>query len=239
MLPESTLHWIYVAIMAAGALIFLAWSQNRRGVPKEEYLIAMFIPIWSAAAYIALALGQGKVEVNEQITYFARYLDWVVTTPLLLLALAFTAFFKVKKDYTLIAGVIGADIFMILTGLIADLSVEPARYIWYGLGVVAFVVIMYLLWVPMRAEAAAHPESRIGGIYTRGLTYLTIFWIGYPLVWLIGPSGLNLVSQDIDTLLFIVLPIFSKVGFSLYDLMMLRDLNMLDSVVQRQPLNAQ
>jgi bacteriorhodopsin len=238
MLPESMLHWLYVAVMLLGALIFFVWSQNRRGVPREEYVVAMFIPLWSAAAYTALALGQGKIEVDGQITYVARYLDWVVTTPLLLLALSMTAFFKVEKDYTLIASLMGADVIMILSGLIADLSTEPARYIWYGIGVVAFVVIMYLLWVPLRTKALEHPEARIGSIFTRSLTYLTVFWFGYPLTWIIGPSGLNLVSQEVDTLLFVVLPVFSKVGFSLFDLSMLRNMNMADSVIQRQPLSA-
>jgi bacteriorhodopsin len=44
-------------------------------------------------------------------------------------------------------------------------------------------------------------------------------------VWIIGPSGLGLIDQNWDTLLFVILPIFSKVGFSLYDLSLLRDLD--------------
>jgi bacteriorhodopsin len=56
-------------------------------------------------------------------------------------------------------------------------------------------------------------------------TYFTVLWMGYPTAWLIGPSGLGLVNQTIDTLLFCVLPFFSKVGFSFLDLHGLRNLN--------------
>ncbi|MDQ3397288.1 MAG: bacteriorhodopsin [Deinococcota bacterium] len=40
---------------------------------------------------MAIALGYGKVEVATTTVYYARYLDRVVTTPLLLLALALRA----------------------------------------------------------------------------------------------------------------------------------------------------
>lgn len=224
-MDEATLHWIYVGVMALGALLFFVWSQNPRGVPRYEYLIALFIPIWSATAYMAMAMGQGKIEVDGQITYVARYLDWVITTPLLLLALALTAMHKQPRNYTTIAGIMAADAFMIVCGLLADLSEGTPRYIWYGLGVLAFLVVLYLVWVTLRQEAANNPDPRIAGIYNRLAAYLTVFWIGYPLVWLIGPSGLGIVSQSVDTVLFIVLPIFSKVGFSIFDLWQLRGLS--------------
>jgi bacteriorhodopsin len=222
---QELLHWIYVGIMLVGALIFFGWSRNPKGVPRYEYLIAMFIPIWSAAAYMAIAFGQGLVEIEGQTTYIPRYLDWVVTTPLLLLALSLTAMHKQKKDVTIIVGLMGADVFMIVCGLIADLSVTPIRYVWYGLGVAAFLVILWLIWVTLRRQVMATQTPQMQRIYQRAALYLTIFWVGYPLTWLIGPSGLGLVSQDVDTFLFVMLPAFSKVGFSLFDLSMLRGLD--------------
>ncbi len=64
-----------------------------------------------------------------------------MTTPLLL-ALAFTAMHYVGKNKTLIAGLMGADVVMVVCGLIADLSPTPLRYVWYLLGVVAFLVVL-------------------------------------------------------------------------------------------------
>lgn len=233
-MSETVLLGIYVVVMLVGALIFLFMAQNPRNVPREEYLIAIFIPVWSGLAYLGMALGQGRVEVDGQTTYYARYLDWIVTTPLLLLALSFTAMYKERKDFILIGGLIGADVIMIVTGLIADLSETPIRYIWYGVGSVALVVIFYLVWGPLRAKANANSEPRIGSIFTRLAVFLSISWIGYPLTWLIGPSGIDLVSQQVDTLLFVVLPILSKVGFSLYGLSMLRSLDSASTIASSQ-----
>jgi bacteriorhodopsin len=220
---ESTLYWIYVAAMAIGAITFVVMSRDPRGVPKYEYLIATFIPVWSGLAYLSLALDQAKIEVDGQITHYARYLDWVVTTPLLLLALALTAMHHVSKNKTLIAALMGADVIMILTGLVADLSPTPLRYLWYTLGVAAFLVILYLIWVPLKAIADGQgPE--LAAIFRRVAGLLTVLWIGYPTVWLLGPSGLGVIGPIADTALFVFIPIVSKVVWSFVDLTSLRNL---------------
>jgi bacteriorhodopsin len=222
---QSVLHWIYLAVMALGAITFMMMSRNPRGVPVYEYVIAIFIPIWSGLAYMAMALEQGKLEVAGQLTHYARYIDWVVTTPLLLLALALTAMNKGPKHVSLIATLMGTQVIVIVTGLVADLSAnETLRYVWYSVSVAAFFVVLYLIWNPLQRIASGN-SAELGGVYRRVVTYFTVFWVCYPIVWIIGPSGFGLISQDMDTLLYVVLPIFSKVGFSLYDLTLLRGLS--------------
>jgi len=220
---ETVLHGIYVAAMAAGALLFTAWAFNPRGVPRYEYAVAIFIPVWSGLAYLAMTFDQGKIQIDNQTTHYARYLDWVVTTPLLLLALAFTAMHYVPKNKTLIAGLMGADVVMVLCGLIADLSLTPLRYMWYGLGVGAFLVVLWLIWSPLRAIANTQGPD-LARVFSRVAGLLTVLWIAYPTVWLLGPSGLGLLNQTIDTALFVFVPIISKVGWSFFDLRELRAL---------------
>jgi bacteriorhodopsin len=221
---ETTLLWIYVGCMAAGALVFANWMRDPRGVPTYEYVIAIVIPVWSGIAYMAMALDQGKVVVEGQIAYYARYADWVVTTPLLLVALSLTAMFYLpKKNWTLIGALVAADVIMILCGLIGDLSRYPIRYVYFGIGTAALLVIFFITWGPLlRIADSQGPE--LGRTYRRVAAYLTIFWVGYPLTWILGPSGTRWLGQDVDTILFVVLPIFSKVGFSLLDLSELRRL---------------
>ncbi|NVO31491.1 bacteriorhodopsin [Hymenobacter lapidiphilus] len=224
---QTLLYWLYVALMVGGALLFWIWSRDPKNVPQYEYSLAMLIPIWSALAYTGMALGQGSVEVAGQTTYYARYLDWVVSTPLLLLALGFTAMFytpKHERSITLLFGLVAADVVMILCGLLADLSESStARLTWFLCGVGAFVAVLYLLWVPLR-KLAANSDVELGSIYNKLLSFLTVLWIAYPTIWALGPSGLFLFGQTIETLLFVVVPFLSKVGFSILDLSYLRDL---------------
>ncbi|MGD7007258.1 bacteriorhodopsin [Metabacillus sp. 84] len=225
----SVLNYIYFIVMILGAAYFYILSRNPKGVPMYEYAIAGIIPAWSGAAYLSIALGQGLLERPEGTVYFARYLDWAVTTPLLLLALALTAMFYEKKaDKAIIATLISADVFMILTGLIADFSPEPLNYIWYVLGVAALLIILYNIWYPLR-RIAYHGGQKLGRHYSRIALYLTLFWISYPSVWLIGPSGLGLTQEITDVAAFVILPVFSKIGFSILDLAGLRKLGNLSA----------
>ncbi len=124
-------HWLYVAGMAIGATYFILLGRNPRGIPRYEYLVAAFIPIWSGLAYLSMVLPgavleQGKIPVVGQVTHFARYIDSVVTTPLLLLALSWTAMHRHhKKDWTLITSLMATQVIVVVCGLVADLSVVP------------------------------------------------------------------------------------------------------------------
>lgn len=221
---QSLFHWIYVAGMAIGALHFWALSRNPKGVPRYEYLVSIFIPIWSGLAYLAMALDQGKVEVAGQVAHYARYVDWIVTTPLLLLALSWTAMQFIRKDWTLIGFLISTQVVVITTGLIADLSERGwVRSLWYICGVVAFLVVLWGIWGPLRAKTREQ-SAELSDLYSKLVAYFTVLWIGYPVVWITGPSGLGWYGQTADTFLFCLLPFFSKVGFSFLDLHGLRSL---------------
>ncbi|WP_152444469.1 bacteriorhodopsin [Bacillus sp. THAF10] len=231
---EVNLLWFYVAVMYIAAVIFAVMGLKQKKLPRAEYLIAFIIVAWSGTAYSAMALGQGHVTIGDKVTYYARYLDWLVTTPLLLVALAFTAMHYMPKDKVLIGGLIAADVFMILTGLIADLSPTPLRYFWYGLGWVGLMFIMYIIWWPLRRKAMAQ-SSKLYRFFLIVAGYLTILWFGYPTFWILGPSGVHLFGQVTDTILFVFLPIFSKAGFSLIDLLGLQKLGKSSSKVP-QPI---
>jgi bacteriorhodopsin len=221
---QDIFHWVYVVGMALGAIYFLSLSRNPKGVPGYEYAVAAFIPIWSGLAYMAMALNQGKVEVAGQLAHYARYADWIVTTPLLLLALGWTTMHYISKDWTMIGSLMGTQVVVVVSGLVADISTDPdLRYLWYICGVVAFLVVMWGIWGPMRAKTREQ-GAELSSFYDKLLTYFTVLWVGYPIVWIFGPSGLRLFGQDVDTFLFCLLPFFSKVGFSFLDLHGLRNL---------------
>jgi len=221
---QSLFNGLYVVGMAIGALHFWVLSRHPKGVPQYEYLIAISIPIWSGLAYLAMTINQGKVEVLGQVTHYARYIDWAITTPLLLLALSLTAMQFIKKDWTLISALMGTQFIVVVAGLVADLSErEWARSLWYFCGVVAFLIVLQGIWGPLRKKSKLQTPA-LGKLYDRLLVYFTIFWCAYPVVWIVGPSGLGAINQVTETFLFCLFPFFSKVGFSILDLEGLRDL---------------
>ncbi len=224
-MDERGVLLFYVACMIGGMILFATWARDPKGVHREEYLVAICIPAWSGLIYLMMASGLGMAEVAGQVTYWGRYLDWIVTTPLLLVALFLTATHRLKeRPYALLAAVVAADVAMIACGAIADFAVGPARLVFFAIGVAALVVVFVLTWGPMRTLAYRQGDD-LGRVYTIVAAYLSACWIGYPTIWILGPSGTGAIAQPAETLLFVLLPIASKVGFSILDLSLLRRLS--------------
>ena len=81
-----------------------------------------------------------------------------------------------------------------------------------------------MIWGPLRRVAEGN-RPEVARVYRRVAGLLTALWVGYPTIWLLGPSGVRLIGQTTETLLFVALPIMSKVGWSVVDLHSLRALH--------------
>ncbi|MEV4463293.1 bacteriorhodopsin [Micromonospora echinofusca] len=218
--------WTYVAAMAGGVLLFSRWRADPRGVPRSEYRVAIAIPLWSGFWYLVMALGGGRAEVAGHTVYWARYVDWVVTAPLLLVALMLTGTHALPgRRWRLMTALVGANVVVILSGLAADLTANAtSRYGLYAIGMLSLLAVYALVWGPLRAHAHRQPE-RIAAVYTEAALLLSVLWAGYPLFWLLGPSGVGLLGSTPTSMLFVGLSILSKVGWSIVDLSRLRTLS--------------
>ncbi|KAK9865530.1 hypothetical protein WJX84_007493 [Apatococcus fuscideae] len=139
--------------------------------------------------------------------YFARYIDWVFTTPLLLLDLLVMAAVPVA----VVTWIIVADIFMIVLGLFGALSSHNARWGFFGVSCFFEVCIGYGLLVPGIKYAFLRGRS-IGIFYTGLATLLFITWWGYPVVWGFA-EGANFISVDAEVAAYAGLDIVAKAIF--------------------------
>ena len=79
--------------MTLGMLYFIGSGWGVRDPEQEQfYVITIFITAIAAASYFSMATGYGLTEIEvagEALDiYWARYADWLFTTPLLLLDLS-------------------------------------------------------------------------------------------------------------------------------------------------------
>ena len=222
-MTDTFWYLLYIGSMAAGALLFWMWSRDPKGVPKDEYWVAMVIPIWSGLMYFSMLTGQTVIEMpGRDPLYLGRYLDWLVSTPLLLWALFSTAHFHRPFQRPLLAGLIIADVIMILSGLFADIATaEWARWTWFVIGTVCLLIIVAITWGRLKATAYEQSDE-LGRAYVKVALFLTVAWAGYPLIFALSPSGAGVISDRLALILLVLLPIVSKVGFSIYDLYELR-----------------
>jgi bacteriorhodopsin len=214
---EAIWLWIGTIGMTLGTIYFVAKGWSIRDTEQQEfYIITIFIPAIAAAAYFSMATGFGLIEVDVAglgtlDIYWARYADWLFTTPLLLLDLALLA----NADRNTIATLIGLDVFMIGTGLVGALATEGqlTRILWWAISTGAFVVLLYYLVGSLSAQAAQQ-AGEVGTLFGRLRNLVIVLWSLYPVVWILGTEGgLNIIPLGIETAAFMVLDLTAKVGF--------------------------
>ena len=216
---ESIALWIGTIGMTLGTLYFVAQGWSVRDPDQQEYyIITIFIPAIAAASYFAMATGFGLIEVSVQglgtlDIYWARYADWLFTTPLLLLDLALLAGADRNTIYTLI----GLDVFMIGTGLVGALATEGQlfRIIWWAISTGALLVLLYVLLGSL-SEQASKQSGEVGALFSRLRNLILVLWSAYPVVWILGTEGgFAIIPLGIETAAFMVLDLSAKVGFGI------------------------
>lgn len=209
--------WLGAALMALGALWFVALGWNETDSERQRFfVVTIFVPVIAALAYFAMATGVGSFELQVPwqtaplSVYWARYADWMLTTPLLLLDLALLA----GADRNTIGTLIGLDVGMVATGFVATVTTaSPAyRIAWWGISSGFFLVLLYVLVSRLSAQAATQPGA-VGALFARLRNLTILLWTAYPVVWLVGTEGVSLIPLYWETAAFMVLDVSAKVGF--------------------------
>lgn len=215
--------WIGTFGMSIGMVLLFFPMQKNKDVSEQGDSIAHFlVPMVALTLYLLMSLGHGAVtRPSGRVFYYGRYIDWSITTPLLLLSLVSGAVEgHVKKRGALIAGLILSDVYMIATGLVAGWTDDPTLKWWfYTLSCLSFVAIYALLWGPFKELAKSSPK---GQIYRKKAAVLSVVWFVYPVVFIIGQEGFRLWSPVVDAVLFTVLDLTAKVAYGLWAVSMVQ-----------------
>ena len=215
-MSEATWFWIGAVGMLAGALILFAIGGKRTRDEEGHTLLHGFVPLFASIAYFAMAAGEGAVTLpGGRVFVYARYIDWSVTTPALLLGLSMTALNGVNRRVSLVAGLLTADVVMIVTGLFFGLAQDPvAKWVWYISSSIAFLAVYYVLLGDLRKEAMARDDARRRA-YSRNLPILGVLWLLYPVVVILGPDGYGVWSALFATASLTIIDLAAKVGYGL------------------------
>ncbi len=215
--------YITCVIMFIGGLAILFTGKRR--TPSEELHTVChgIVPLIAACSYLAMATGQGSVllhneaspEGAQRVFYFARYIDWTFTTPLLLLTLSMTAMRHKEKRHGAITGAILADVLMIVTAFVFGASVVTwVKWAWFVISCLAFLGVYYVLWVP-NMEVSATERDDVRTTYRRNASILSVVWLIYPIVLAVAPDGLGIIGDTASVLCIAVLDVIAKVIYGL------------------------
>ena len=216
---SSFFLWFTTGGMLLGTVLFLYWATTGQAVNYHHYVTSAVITLWASMMYIVMATGSGASIITEpdgeaRIFYFARYIDWTLTTPLLLLGLAWVALGSIGRNPQVVIGLIVADVAMILTGVLSGAWAGGFKWFWFVLSCIFFLAVLALIWGPLQtaAQSGVSPEASL--FYPLAVA-LTVLWFAYPIVFLVGTEGIGAISIGFEVFLYAVLDILAKVGFGI------------------------
>ncbi|MCU4717451.1 bacteriorhodopsin [Halapricum hydrolyticum] len=206
---------IYANIALAGlTLLLFAYMGRNVADPRAKLIVVsvMSVSAVSIASYTGLASGLtiGILEmpdghamsgattelahsgetVEGTISLWGRYLTWAFSTPLILLALGLIAGSDITKIFTAII----FDIGIMITGLAAALTTSsyPMRWVWYGISVTFFLVVVYILLFEWSEDAR---EAGTEEIFSTLKILTVVLWFGYTIWWALGNEGLAVIDS--------------------------------------------
>jgi len=194
----------------------------------EPSLICGVVCFIASLAYLAMATHHGFYVrcCDGREFYYARYLDWIITTPLMLHALCYLGGFDDDMWHFLFF----QDILMIAAGLIGSTVCTSDKWIFFAFSMLNFLpIIYYLCQRKNRAidnniyDAAGNKkvELKDGAVlphiwflvsFNNAMRLTVLAWCLYPVVWILA-EGTGTISSNGEAIFYTVLDVIAKTGF--------------------------
>ncbi|MCA1771455.1 MAG: bacteriorhodopsin [Halomonas sp.] len=188
------------AVMAAATLFF--WLMKSEIAPAYRLAITITGLVTAVAAYHYLQImlswgaavditGGEVVSTGKPFNQAYRYVDWLLTVPLLLIELILVMRLSRKETIKKSTILGGAAALMIVLGYPGEVSsVGGLRFVFWVLSMIPFVYIVYQLVVGLKESISQQPES------VKNLINISVYlvigsWLFYPIVYLFPLVGLE------------------------------------------------
>lgn len=201
--------------MIVSTLFFLSQGLGKDvGYRKIELLTALVTGI-AGVFYMIMFTGSGKIYEESfqgdtigsmKPLFWARYIDWLLTTPLMLMDILTIA--GASKDDIMCT--MGIDLLMIAFGFIGSfITTSSAKWIFFILAMISFGhIVMTLLQFMKSNKYGAEAQQ----LYAK-VTYLTIvLWTCYPFVWIMS-EGSRIFPTQLEICAYMLLDVSSKCVF--------------------------
>ncbi len=207
--------------MAGGAFYFTL-IKNTLPLESQGNAATSAVYCFMAAmmyAYINVKYGIGTDALAKgDYPTVLRYIDWLVTTPLLVNK--FPEMLGGDDAFAVSLLVIVADVLMILFGWAGESSINAAKgatvvgWAMFGVGCLAWLFIIFILYTAV-TNASANKLAPVRQGLSRLKLFIVFGWAIYPLGFLI-----TLISNSPDVrvgreLIYNIADLFNKVGFGM------------------------
>ncbi|KAL2118841.1 hypothetical protein VTJ04DRAFT_5800 [Mycothermus thermophilus] len=238
--------WAGFILMTITAGTFSLLSYNVPLSKRIYHVLATLTAIISALAYFAAATGQTSSLVCHPIrdshhnhgdtpvetwhdscrqVFWARYLDWFLTTPLVLINLCLLG--GISGAHTLAA--VAANAVVIIASWAAAYGTAAGRgaseketdslrktaiWGWFTIGVLAYLVVVWHVGLN-GARSVRHKGARLVTVWSTLAGYVLAVWAAYVVVWAVAPIAQK-TTVDGEIISYLVLDVLAKAVFGLW-----------------------
>ena len=179
----------FVGTMAMmGASVFFFFELNTTSPQwRTSVLVSGLITLIAAVHYYYM---RGySLATGESPTFF-RYVDWLLTVPLMCVEF-YLITKKAGAKLSLLWKLIAASVFMLVTGYVGEAiySTETQSWFWGAISGVAYFYIVYLVWF---GEVAKLAQSSSAAVNTANKVlgwFILVGWAIYPIGYILGTKG--------------------------------------------------
>lgn len=224
--------WAVFSVMALSALIVFAWSLFRPRGQRVFHHLFLIVLTTSAISYFAMASDLGFTNINTEFSHhgfptgttrqiwYARYIDWVITVPILLLTIVLASGLPLSDILTLIF----FALVMVVSGLIGALVHTTYKWGFFAFGCAALLYIWWNMMGPARASSFAL-GSPFKSAFTISTGWLSFLFLLYPISWGLSEGG-TVISPTSEMVFYGVLDILAKPVFAFMHLFQVSQLDL-------------
>jgi len=194
------------AVIISGLVTFIA----------AYHYIRIFNSWVAAYDYAGVSQGEGPKLTGVPFNDAYRYMDWLLTVPLLLIEILLVMKLD-EETFSSKAWVLGAgSALMIVSGYYGELVVTgdltPRWHCWFA-SMSFFLYIVYELLVGLSAATASESDPRIADKIRTAQVMTVISWCTYPIVYLFPMLGITAAGAVVSIQMgYCVSDIISKCG---------------------------
>jgi bacteriorhodopsin len=154
-------------------------------------------------------------EVGQSPTFF-RYVDWVLTVPLM--CLEFFLILKVAGAKTdLLWKMIGLSVVMLVTGYLGETVYSGSAALWGGISGLAYFIIVYEIWLGSASKLAKAAGGNVLAAHKILCWFVLVGWAIYPLGYMLGTDGwyTSILGKGSVDIAYNIADAINKIGFGL------------------------
>lgn len=213
-MTEASLYLYGALGLAVGATVFAVASIFILRPYRPLYALMLAVPSIVVVGYFAMSQGIGLIMAHGLEVNITRYVDWLLTTPILLYMLIYTMYSTLSRRRRVFLIVATLNTIMLATGLGAELTDSTLRALLFSVSSLAFLAMLYLIVDGMLKLNLERTDPKLKKTALVMAWIVLILWSIYPFVWMMSPVGLGVLSNQSAITAYLVMDICTKLGFT-------------------------